>query len=962
MSFLKKIAEHLYKYHGDDLQDYCIVFPNLRAGLFFKKYLAQMTNKPVWSPAFRSLDALMEEIAGITQADNLSLIFYLYQAYKQHTASAESFDNFYSWGEMLLDDFDEVDKQLVNARDLFRNVSDLKGIDGTFCDYLSEKQKEAISKFWQYIEVSKKKTKDEDETYESKFAAIWKILYPTYELFRQQLKEKSLGYSGMIQREAVGMLNKELVKHKLYKKYVFVGFNALTKCEADFFKLLNKKEIAIFFWDYDDYYLDKDKEWHEAGKFMRKNVIDFPSEKIFEIDTKNLTDSSKNIEIISVPSETGQAKEAGKLLEQIFAQEKDNENWDWSHTTIALPDEHLLQPVLSSLPEVVSDVNITMGYPFTCSPANTLFERLASLQKHVRKSGFYHNDVCMILQHPYIQDIIPTEANVLIKDIIKHNRIYVPLSLFSENELLQLIFRQCIHVRDFSEYLIEVVTTIAQVFLKQKHDNKLDFHLEYLYTLYTALQRIHDVLSTDDIEMDVQVFCRLLRKNFASLKIPFSGEPLNGLQLMGMLETRTLDFDNVIILSMNEGVFPKNTLKQSFIPYTLRKAFGLATSERHDAISAYHFYRLIQRAKNVYLIYNSAITDSNTGEMSRFLRQLIYEEPFKVQQRDITFSIKFDSSVAIEKKRTDEVRLKLGRYLSETDDKMWLSPSAMNSYLDCSLKFYFRYIEDLKEKEEMTDEIDPSAFGKLLHKTMELIYQPYIHTEITVAILAQLQKNEKVIQEALYKAFALEYFHTEQVTENDITGRNIIIYEVLQKYVRRILEVDRKIAPFTVLSLEKRLEMHIPINSEGKTVRLKMKGIIDRLDDVNQTLRIIDYKTGKAQRNFTTVADLFDPAKTDNHAVFQTLVYAYMTRIANAEPKPISLGLYIMKELFEDEFNPLITRNKSPITNYLEISDEFETELNRLLTEIFLSEMPFTQTENTQKCQHCPYADICHRR
>jgi len=486
---------------------------------------------------------------------------------------------------------------------------------------------------------------------------------------------------------------------------------------------------------------------------------------------------------------------------------------------------------------------------------------------------------------------------------------------------------------------------------------------EYLYTLYTAMQRIYDILATDNIDMNVQVFCRLLRKNFSSLKIPFTGEPLNGFQLMGMLETRALDFDNVIILSLNEGIFPKNSLKQSFTPYTLRKGFGLTTLEHNDAISSYFFYRLIQRAKNVHLLYNSAISDSNKGEMSRFLRQMTYEEPFKVQQRDITFSVEFDRSKPIVKERSDEVRQKLEMYLSEKNNKNWMSPSAITGYLDCSLRFYFRYVEDLKEKEEVSDEIDPSAFGNLLHRTMELIYEPYINTEITAAFLTQLEKNEKAINEALYNAFAQKYFHSTQVTESDITGRNIIIREVLLKYIKRIIKIDKKIAPFTILNVEKKVYVNIPITFEGKTKHLKMKGIIDRLDYANNTLRIIDYKTGNNKSSITDLVDLFDAGKTGNNAIFQTLVYAYMMSLSNAEHKHISPGLYIMKEIFEEDFNPIISlsKKKLPINNYFDISDEFETELNQLLAEIFLSETPFTQTEDIKKCLFCSYKNICHR-
>jgi len=421
---------------------------------------------------------------------------------------------------------------------------------------------------------------------------------------------------------------------------------------------------------------------------------------------------------------------------------------------------------------------------------------------------------------------------------------------------------------------------------------------------------------------------------------------------------------------MNEGIFPGKSSKQSFIPYNLRKGFGLTTSEQRDAISAYHFYRLIQRAADVRLIYNSAATDRNAGEMSRFLSQMIYEPAFDAKQRNITFSVNIERSKPIVKERTDETCRILNMYLAETGDRKWLSPSAINSYLDCSLRFYFRYIDGLKEKEEVTDEIDHSVFGKLLHNTMEQIYKPYINKEITAEELTKLQKNRQGIQSALYKAFAKEYFHTEKVTDSDISGRNIIIREVLMKYIMQILEVDKDIAPFTILSLEKQLNVRIPVTCEGFSARLNMNGFVDRLDLVHNNLRIIDYKTGNAQRSFSGIADLFDRNKSGNHAVLQSIMYAYMVSISYpqflddrvGEGLQINSGLYIMKDLFKENFDPRINISyRPPIESYSVVAAEFEAELNSLLSELFLSDKPFTQTENIKKCQYCLYADICRR-
>ena len=954
--FLEQVAMYLHRVYHDELNKFCIVFPNIRAGLFFKKYLAQSLDVPVWAPTFRSMESLMEEIACLGKADDLLLIFELFQTFKQHKQTNESFDDFYFWGEMLLNDFDDLDKQLVNARDLFSNVSDLKEIDQLF-DYLTEEQKKIINLFWQNF------NKGDGVLLKTEFASIWKLLYPVYETFKLRLLEKSLGYEGMIQRHAIKMLKKDAANNLPYEKYVFIGFNALTQCEKQLFNLLkNNKNKALFFWDYDDYYISN--QWHEAGAFMRENIQLFPSE--WRFDTQNLTCNKKNIEIISLPSETGQTKITGQLLEEICSQKKTKS--DLTRTAIVLPDEHLLMPVLSSLPDSDLDINITMGYPFTSSSAYSLFERLSTLQIRARVYAdgerFYHKDVSMVLYHPYIQNIIPEEANALIKFIIEHNRIYVSVSELSKNDIIQSIFKRCSNARELSNYFLAIVEKLD---VEYAMDNKVKTENWQLKTFRTALQRFHDILIANNIEIDVQIFCRLLRKNFASLKIPFSGEPLKGLQLMGLLETRALDFDNVVILSMNEGVFPKGFQKQSFIPYNLRKGFGLSTSERRDAISAYHFYRLLQRASDVRLLYNSAATDSNTGEMSRFLSQLIYEPAFNVKQKNITFSVNIKSNKPIVKERTCLTQSVLNMYSNDEKDCRFLSPSAISSYIDCPLKFYFRYIEGLKEKDEVADEIDPSMFGKLLHKTMEIIYKPFINKTLNKETIAQIQKNKKSLQNALYRAFAEDYFKVEHVVESDVTGRNIIIREVLLKYVMRILEIDKHTAPFTILSLEKRLTVKFPVQSESMKIMLNMSGYIDRLDSVHNTMRIIDYKTGAVHGNTSTISELFSPARTGNHAVFQTLVYACMTRLSQPVtlPPPVGGGLisclYVTKELFNEKFDPRIKISSTPIEDYSQVSAEFEYKLNELLSEIFLSDTPFTQTENIKKCRTCPYIDVCNR-
>ncbi|MDR1666274.1 MAG: PD-(D/E)XK nuclease family protein [Bacteroidales bacterium] len=963
--FLEETAEYLYRRYGEQLHRFCIVFPNIRAGLFFRKYLAELAHRPVWAPAFRSIHLLMEEITGWTMADRLTMVFALYRAFREHAPEKESFEEFYFWGEMLLDDFDDIDKNLTDANDnlidageLFRNIHDLKEIDMLF-DYLSEAQKEVIRIFWREFNEGKAPLKEH-------FALIWSVLHPVYLSFKKRLREKSIAYEGMMQREAVRLIAEGNCQP--YEKYVFIGFNVLSKCEKKFLKTLQKAEKALFFWDSDEYYIHR--EWHEAGAFLRENIRMFPQEWTFH--TQHLTAGDKEITAISVPSETGQTQVAAQILRQL----PETGKTDWSRVAVVLPDEHLLLPALSSIPpdetgdNPAKDINITMGYPFVYSPAHSLFERLASLQIHVAGGRFYHRDVNTLLHHPYVLGIAATEAATVVRQMTEQNRIYIPATELDAHPLFRKIFAIRKGARELTLWMMNIAAEIAANILKdenRKPTAEEQYQLEYLYTFYTSLQRMDNILSEKSNgrelqDMDTGVFVRLLRQIFSSVKIPFSGEPLKGLQMMGMLETRAIDFDTVIVLSMNEGIFPSRHHTPSFIPYHLRKGFGLTLSEQHDAASAYNFYRLIQRASRVFLIYSSASAEKNQGEMSRFLSQLRYEPAFNLVMRDYTFAIRPDKAKEIVVERTEQVREILQSYCSQEEGKTTLSPSALNCYLDCRMQFYFRYIERLKQKDEIKDEIDPSVFGLLLHRMMEKLYGGFIGKEIHEDHLQQILRDGECLNKAVRDAFAELFFHAGNISDRDITGRNIIIKEVLLKYVRRIIETDIIETPFKIIGLEQQIETGIPVTADGQTTTVNMGGYIDRLEETrNAALRIIDYKTGKANRNVPDIAKLFDRNQPDNHAAMQTFVYALMTGLKYPSFPTVTPALYVIRELFSENFDPVIRLSGDPVVNYHSISRDFRVELNSLLAEMFLSDEPFTQTADKKKCRYCLYAGFCHR-
>jgi CRISPR/Cas system-associated exonuclease Cas4 (RecB family) len=739
-----------------------------------------------------------------------------------------------------------------------------------------------------------------------------------------------------------------------YEKYVFIGFNALTACEKNFFRILQRAGKAVFFWDADRYYVDN--RWHEAGMFLRDNIRQFPSE--WQPEEKPSAGFCGRMDVISVPSETGQAEMAAQILDAL------PEETDWSRVAVVLPDEHMLLPVLSSLPAGVKEVNVTMGYPFTYSPANSLFERLASLRQRLRSHAgvvrFYHRDVELILHHPYVRRIVGEQAGALSRSLASLNRIYVEKAELAVHPLLRKIFGECSDACDFTGYLTEVAAAVIDHLRSAGEEPSAGdrYATEYLYTLYVELQKIHHILTAHEVSADVPMIIRLVRQVLASVRIPFNGEPLRGLQVMGVLETRALDFDVIVILSMNEGVFPAPHHFPSFIPYHLRRGFGLSLSEHRDSAAAYYFYRLIRHAAAVSLLYNSTATARNSGEASRFITQMRYEpDVFRLAEYHAPFRIHPFADAVIVRERTEEMRRTLALYFSEGEDRKMLSPSALNTYLDCPLRFFFRYIDGLKEQEEPAEEIEPNDFGKLLHSMMEQLYRPYTGKMMYPADVERIAGDAALIRRTLLEAFSKEYFHKE-ITEDDISGRNIIIREVLLKYVCRILETDAKAAPFTVLSVEKKLHVRLPAGDR----QINMYGVIDRLEETGDGLRIIDYKTGNAVRNFAGVAGLFDRSGGGNHAALQTLVYARMVCAGLPCRQRICPGLYIMKELFADDYDPrLYISRQPPLDDYFALAPEFERELEALLMEMFLGEQPFTASADEKNCRNCPYAEICHR-
>lgn len=961
-SFLEELAEKLYQKHHNGLGELKIVFPNRRAGLFFRQYLATKIARPVWSPEVLSIEDFIKSMSSLQSADTLTLIFELFEVYKKVNPAEKQFERFYFWGEVLLKDFDDIDKYLVNPENLFINLRYQKELENFF-DYLSPEQKAVIQAFWKSFGSS-------GSRHQKDFLRIWEVLLLIYKQFKQKLSGKNIGYDGMIFREVAENIQSGKIAFG-DKQVIFAGFNALTLAEEKIIAWCYEKVGAQIYWDLDEHYMDDVNQ--EAGVFLRKyrrhKILgkSFPA----SLPAHFKDGSAKNITLTGVPLEVGQAKKLGELLQNVIS---NSEDFKPQHSVVVLPDEHMLFPVLHSTPEAVKEINVTMGYPLRNTSLYSLMEHLLELQQNAKeKEGeeveFHHRNVLSLLRHPYILFYNVALANGHINAIESNNKVYISGSEIGKKEALyKIIFRKLGEVNEIFDYLMDVLLIINR-HIKKEEDEHPVIEQEYIYHFYTHLKRLKQVIAGQKIILDLRTFLKLFRQMMQSLRLPFTGEPLNGLQVMGVLETRNLDFDHVYILSMNEGKFPAQGAQTSFIPYNLRKGFDLPTFDQQDATYAYHFYRLLQRAKNIHLLYNTESGLSGSGEMSRFIYQLMYETDFDIKRSILSNPVQVQPLIPITIEKDAEVMKDLSRYLIDEGNKR-LTPSALNTYLDCRLRFYYKYVAQLYEPEEVKEEVDAMVFGNLLHHCMEILYKQFT-----------FRKGDKLIEKADFKvlkdslksvvnvAFARHYDWPEGKAFEFI-GRNIIVREIILKMAGKILKNDFQYAPFEVVGLEDEaytLDYDILSRSEFKKVGLK--GIIDRIDLKDDHIRVIDYKTGRDNKNIESIPSLFDrndPKR--NKAGMQTLFYGLLYTERYGKKYKVIPGLFNARELFGNDFDiRLKLRNSDKrndyrwLDNVIPYLDEFKYELSSLLAEIFDPSVPFDQTDDFKKCGYCPYAGICHK-
>lgn len=963
--FLQQIASLFYTKHGVDISRLAFVFPNQRAGIFFKKYLSEIADGPVFSPAILTIKDLFLKLSGKQEADRIGMLFSLYNIYGRISGSTETFDEFLYWGEMLLNDFDDIDKYQADAQRLFSNVTDLREIEHDF-SFLNPKQIEAIRSFWSSFYPKG------DSPNQREFLAVWQLLYELYTSFRTELAADGKGYEGMIFREVVEKSGEEQYRGLGYEQIVFVGLNALSVVEEKLLLKLQQMGIADFYWDYvSDKVIDPD---NRASYFALKNREQFPSAHTLLPEEKTET----SVEVIGIPSGVGQAKHVYALLQQI-EQAGGLAGDNALRTAIVLPDEQLLVPLLNSIPESVQSINVTMGYPLSKTPVASLVDAILSLQRNIRlvdgQPRFYFRDVLPILNHRYVLATDYDVISQMVKDITQYNRIYIGHDDLNKTPLLGMLFHPVVETRELATYLIHLLMEI-----NKRLDGELPVvdseadetetgsqHLilnsqldkEFIFHYYSAISRLKDVMEESGTEMRPETYSRLLKRAAEGVTIPFRGEPLSGLQVMGVLETRALDFDRVILLSMNDGVFPQRKVSNSFIPYNLRKGFGLPTYEHQDSIWAYHFYRLIHRAGSVALLYDTRTGGLQTGEVSRFIHQLTYHYEMPIRQKLVVFPVSSYKTPALQIEKTEEVMCKL-RAFREGGDRA-ISASAINTYLDCPLKFYFSVVEEVREEDEVTEAVESSMFGSILHATLEDLYRPFCGKIVTADLLKIRRKDKKELTEMIARAFARHFFQTEAV--RPLTGQHFLIGEMIRKYAEKVLERDGRLTPFIYIRSEKKMNDVFSL-SNGSVVRLK--GYIDRIDEVDGRFRIIDYKSGRGAPVFKSMESLFDKQEKERaKAVMQVFMYAWMFgRLPEAGEKGIQPGIYYMRTLFDSSFDSGVyiqtdKYKKEKMYDFNPYKESFEEEMRKCLDEVFDAVTPFIQTPTGKACAYCQFKAIC---
>ena len=880
-TFLEYVAEDIINKYGTNLSRTAVVFPNKRAALFLNEHLVRLAGKPIWSPSYITISELFRRHTQLVTGDQIKLICDLYKTYTEVTESDETLDHFYGWGQVMLADFDDIDKNMADANKVFCNLRDLHELDDV--SYLSPEQVETLKLFFSNF--------SEDKTTELKkrFMKIWSRFGDIYRLYNERLEAQGIAYEGALYRKVA---TDDSVDFD-FDRYIFVGFNVLQRVEQLLFSKLQKMGKAKFYWDFDDYYLAT-KKGHvnpsEAGHYIKQYLPYFTNElDTSDADIYRNFRKAKKITYASATTEDVQARYVGQWLKE------GNRINDGRKTAVVMCDEALLQSVIHSIPEEVNDINVTTGYPLQQTHFASLLEDIAA-------------------QH--------TED-------------------YDNKQLL--------------EWAIAMLKLMAQGHANTNgettgQDNQLTS--EALFRTYTVVNRLLELVNNGDLDVDRRTMMRLYGEIVRTTSIPFHGEPVVGVQFMGVLETRNLDFEHLLVLSCNEGNMPKGVNDTSFIPYNVRKAHGLTTIDNKVSIYAYYFYRLMQRAEDITIVYNNAADVTSTGEMSRFMLQMLVESGHDIERLALSLPQEAGSTTCQDEKKTKEVMERLHKRFDKQRNPErttpMFTPSSLNIYQKCPKRFYYRYVAEIIEPEDDADDgkIDAPTFGNIFHDAVQKIYERVIAAYKSHTIQPQTLK-QLLANDAYIKGVVDDIMHP-------VNGIQLINASVIITYIKQLLKIDSRLAPFTILGLENVVMKDINVKTAEGQLTTTIGGRIDRMDCVKcadgvRRIRVIDYKTGKNN-------------KRNDGYILQSFIYSLLvdeSPMMNPEKLEVSPALLYIQHSAGKDFDPTVVYEKEKVTNVSKFREEFMNIVEQIIAEIFNPEQPFACTDDKTACTHCPYSNLC---
>lgn len=948
--FLEYVAKDIIEKYCTDLSKIAIVFPNKRASLFMNEYLGQTAQKTIWAPAYITISELFLQHSPLTLGDPIKLICDLHKSFTECTGIDESLDHFFGWGQLLISDFDDIDKNMADASKVFCNVKDIHEFDDI--SYLDDEQKTVLKRFFSNF------TANDNTELKKRFMKLWCHLDDIYNNFRARLLKQNIAYEGMLYREVVS--DKSITYN--YHKYIFIGFNLIQKVEQELFSSLQKQDKARFYWDFDKYYMPKATSANEAGHYISQFLKTYPN----ELDTSNddIYDNfnkRKKITYINASTENIQARYINEWL---------RENDRYKHgraTAIILCDESLLPSVVHNIPKEVESLNITTGYPLFQTTISSFVLQLLELSINgysPSKGTFNAKSVMQILSHPYSK-YISDKCQTLI-DKLKAERIYHPTpSELSIDKNLQTLFCAQGDNKALTQWVLEILKNIAPKLGKGEKD---PLSQEAIFRMFSLCNRLNELAKSGDLDVDAITMQRLVTQLIKATSIPFHGEPIEGVQIMGILETRNIDFDNVLLLSCNEGNMPKGINDSSFIPYSIRKAHGLTTIDNKVAVYAYYFYNILQRATEITITYNNSTESGQTGEMSRFMLQLLTESDIDIKRISLQSELRQRYKNITEIKKNDQIT----KALAAMDR---ISPTSINRYLRCQLQFYYNNIALIREPDDNgLDEMSGRIFGNVFHLASEILYSRIGHEDgmVTDEDISYALKHNDLITRIVDEAFSEILFGKKINRQIEYNGLQLINREVIIKYIHRLLEIDKRLTPFKINDTESSIYMPIKINTNTGERRLRVGGRIDRLDQIHDNdtgewrIRVIDYKTGRfPTKSINSLEDLFaTDIDADKHADYflQTMLYATAIRNDdkyNPHKLPVSPALMFIQHTPGDDYDPTISIGKKKVLDIAEYAETFTGNLSKTLSDIFDTEKPFTPTKDKTICATCPYRRLC---